>query len=190
MNHVLYLGSAFLVLISIFVIFRVIVRLDYKRKGGLTFWSVASEWLLILIWVFFTNSFLPADWPMIHVVILLQVIGWICILSGVGIFFGSFAWLGLQRSHGLKADKIMQSGPYRFTRNPQIVGFCLSMIGFTILWPTWYVLGSLLLLFVFSHAMVITEEEHLLDVHGDKYKQYCKLVPRYVGIPRKRLQST
>jgi protein-S-isoprenylcysteine O-methyltransferase Ste14 len=31
-----------------------------------------------------------------------------------------------------------------------------------------------------SHWMVITEEEHLLQVFGEEYESYCSEVPRYL----------
>jgi len=32
--------------------------------------------------------------------------------------------------------------------------------------------------------MATTEEEHLAQVFGEEYQQYCAKVPRYVGIPK------
>jgi protein-S-isoprenylcysteine O-methyltransferase Ste14 len=175
-----YLGSAFLVLIATVVILRLIVRRDYLRRGRLTPFSAASEWLLALIWVAFSYYYLPADWPAIHVELLLQVAGWLFIALGVLTLLISLAWLGLRRAHGLQNDVLMQSGPYRLSRNPQIVGFSLGMIGFVMIWPSWHMLVSLLLLALFVHLMVLTEEEHLLARHGDEYWRYCERAPRYI----------
>ena len=80
----------------------------------------------------------------------------------------------------------MQSGPYRITRNPQIVGGSLLVIGTTLLWPSWYALGWIALYGVVAHLMVITEEENLHRVFGEEYAQYCERVPRYLGQVRKQ----
>jgi len=180
-----YLGSAFLVLVAIVVIFRVIVRRDYLQRGRLTPVSSASEWLVFIIWVSFSYFHLPADWPMIHVGLILRLAGWVMVTLGVLTMLLSLAWLGLRRSHGLKADILLQSGPYRMTRNPQIVGFSLGMIGFVMVWPSWHMMMSLLLYVVLFHLMVLTEEEYLLSRYGNEYLRYCEQVPRYIGIPRK-----
>ena len=177
-----YLASALLVLIAIFVILRLVVRRDYQRRGRLTPFSAASEWLLALIWVAFSSYYLPADWPAIHVGLVLRVAGWLLIALGVLTMLYSMAWLGLRRAHGLQNDLLMQTGPYRLSRNPQIVGFALAMIGFVMIWPSWHMLVSLLLLVLFVHVMVLTEEEHLLAQFGDEYRRYCEQAARYLWI--------
>jgi protein-S-isoprenylcysteine O-methyltransferase Ste14 len=189
MQIAVYLGAAFLVLVAIVVILRVIVRRDYLQRGRLTPVSSASEWLLGVIWAAFSYVYLPADWPMIHVGLILRLAGRALVTLGVLIMIVSLAWLGLRRTHGLEADALVQSGPYRLTRNPQIVGFTLGMVGFVMLWPSWHMLVSLSLLVVLIHVMVLTEEEHLLDRHGDEYRRYCQHVPRYAGIPRRNQKA-
>lgn len=182
MHLAAYLASALLVLVAIFVILRLIVRRDYRRRGRLTPFSSASEWLLALIWVAFSYYYLPADWPAIHVSLTLQVAGWLLIALGVLATLYSMAWLGIRRAHGLQNDILMQTGPYRQTRNPQIVGFTVAMVGFVMIWPSWHMVVSLLLLALFVHLMVLTEEEHLLTRFGDAYRRYCQQVARYLWI--------
>ena len=186
MKLIVYFGSAFLVLVTIVVILRGIVRRDYLRIGRLSPLSSASEWLLGIIWASFSYFNLPDDWPQIHVSLILQSAGWAAIALGVLIILWSLAGLGLRRTHGLDADFLVKTGPYRWTRNPQIIGFSLSMIGFITLWPSWHMLVSILLLVVLLQLMVITEEEHLLARHGADYFRFCDQVPRYIGMPRRR----
>jgi protein-S-isoprenylcysteine O-methyltransferase Ste14 len=58
------------------------------------------------------------------------------------------------------------------------------VIGSAIQWPSWYALGWVLLYGAIAHMMVLTEEGHLLDVHGADYESYRKRVPRCFGLPR------
>ena len=162
MQFAVYLGSAFLVLIAIVIVLRVLVRRDYLRRGRLTPVTSASEWLLGIIWASFSYFYLPDDWPLIHVSSLLRLAGWVLVTLSVVTSLLSLAWLGLRRTHGLKADILVTSGPYRLTRNPQITGFSIGMIGFVMLWPSWHMMVSLLLLAFLVHLMVLTEEEYLL----------------------------
>ena len=141
------------------------------------------EWMLGGIWAAFSYLYLPSDWPRIHVCPVQQVAGWICIAIGVMIMATSLAWLGLRRTHGLDPAGLIQSGPYRLTRNPQLMGFGLSMIGFALLWPSPHMFVSLLLLAVLSQLMVKTEEEHLIKRHGEEYRAYCQRTPRYIRLP-------
>jgi len=184
MRLLTYWIAASLVLVATLVILRIVVRRDYLRNGKLTPVSSGLEWLLVIIWVVFSYIYLPADWPLFHINPMLRYAGWLFVVIGVLIIIISFAWLGLRRTHGLETDILIHLGPYRLTRNPQIVGFGLGMIGFIVLWPSWHMMVSIILLIVLTHLMVLTEEEHLLDVHGDEYKRYCGQVPRYVGKPK------
>jgi protein-S-isoprenylcysteine O-methyltransferase Ste14 len=46
------------------------------------------------------------------------------------------------------------------------------------LWPSWYAVEWAILYFVLIHMMILTEEEHLLNTHGEQYREYCQEVPR------------
>jgi len=185
MRLVVFIGFTLVVLAAIVVILRVVVRRDYQRKGRLTALSSLSEWALGLIWASFGYYYMPADWPNIHVGPALQITGWIFIVIASLIIILSLAWLGFHMTHGLRAEVLVQEGPYRLSRNPQAVGFCLGISGYVFLWPSWYMVMSLFLLAVLIHLMVRTEEEHLLDRHGETYRLYCEQVPRFTGIPQR-----
>lgn len=177
-------------LVAVVVILRLIVQRDYLRRGRLTPLSSAAEWLLGIIWASFSYVYLPEDWPIIQVDPTLQFAGWSLAGIGVATMLFSLGWLGLRRAHGLEVDLLLQTGPYRWTRNPQITGFIFGMIGFVMLWPSWHMLVSLLLLAVLAHVMVLTEEEHLAAVFGDEYRRYCERVPRYIGIPKQDQEAS
>jgi protein-S-isoprenylcysteine O-methyltransferase Ste14 len=83
---------------------------------------------------------------------------------------------------GQKVDVLKQSGPYRITRNPQIVACFIAVFGYVLLWPSWHTLGWVISFSVIAHMMVLTEEEHLRNIFGEKYVQYCVRVPRYIGV--------
>ena len=85
---------------------------------------------------------------------------------------------------------LRQTGFYRFSRNPQVLAFLVAMIGYGLLWPTWQHAGSVVLIAALAHMMVLTEEEHLLDVLGEEYERYCQRVPRYLRPPGERIYRT
>jgi protein-S-isoprenylcysteine O-methyltransferase Ste14 len=110
----------------------------------------------------------------------LAVIGAVAIgLLGV---VGSFAWLGILRSIGQEWNQLRTTGVYRLTRNPQLVAGTFIVIGYTILRPTWYAVGWIMLYVILTHLMVMAEEEHLSRVFGKDYDCYCAGTPRYVGL--------
>ena len=76
---------------------------------------------------------------------------------------------------------IVESGPFRLTRNPLYVGLTLVYAGFALLLNTWW---SLLLLipvwFVMHHFVVRREEAYLEQKFGQTYLDYRHRVRRYL----------
>ena len=90
--------------------------------------------------------------------------------------------LGIARSIGRGAPRLTVSGIYGRTRNPQILACGLYVLGFFILWPTWYALGWVFLYLILIYMMVPYEEEHLRRKYGREYREYCENVPRFIGL--------
>ena len=190
MRVVVYIISAFLLVIAASLVFRIFVRRDYQRKGRLTLLSGFLELLIWALYMGFPYIYNPPEWALfwsrdVPVDTPLRVIGVICIVLGLASAFGTMFWFGLRRAFGLEVNALKQTGPYRVTRNPQIVGGSLLVIGSAVLWPSWYALGWVVLYAVVAHMMVLTEEEHLQKAYGDEYRQYCQQVPRYIGLLKK-----
>jgi protein-S-isoprenylcysteine O-methyltransferase Ste14 len=174
-----FLGAA----VGIVVILRVPVRGDYLTYGRLRPGTVLLEYVMVLIWVAFGWANLPSGWPATLVGPFAKVLGWIGMVAGLLVLATAMLGLGIGRSHGIPKGGIQKHGLYRVTRNPQILGFWIFMLGFTILWPTWRTYGTLFLLAVLSHGMVLTEEEFLRQREAEDYEAFCREVPRYLGFP-------
>ena len=178
-----YLVYALLLVGAAWLVFRVIVRRDYLRKGRLTPLSSALELLVCVLYAGFSALYLPRSWPQVHVGAVGALLGWTLLGLGFGIGLGAMFVFGVGRAFGLVTDELKQSGPYRFSRNPQLVCFGAAMAGAAILWPSWYALGWLLLFGPVFHPMVLSEEEYLQVQFGDVYRDYCRQAPRYLPIP-------
>ena len=192
MQLFVYLISAFLLVVGAFVIFRIFVRRDYQQKGQLTPFSGFLELLIWFLFFSFPYTYNPPEWPWEqdpHISLVLSVIGWSTIAVGAAIAFPAMLWLGLSRTMGREVNVLKQTGFYRVTRNPQIVGGALLVAGSAMLWPSWYALGWVILYAVVAHTMVLTEEEHLDKVYSEEYLRYCKRTPRYIGLPKSRPQE-
>lgn len=183
---ILYLGALTALLISTYLVFRVLVRRDYQRQGRLTLLSSVLELIVWLAYMAFPYLYNPPCWPYVWVCEspmhpFMRFVGYILIIHGAVVGFGSMAWLGLGRSFGRNVSDLHHSGPYKYTRNPQLLGGLLMVLGVAVLWPSWYALGWVGLWGLMSQLMVLSEEEHLKAVYGDEYSQYCTRVPRYFG---------
>ena len=171
-----------------FLVFRVIVRSDYLQNGRASAVSALLELLICIAYMAFPFTYLPYDWyllPTAGVPAARKVIAFS--LLGVGLaltLFSMFLILGIKRAMGWKVDQLITSGTYQYSRNPQLVSFALVIFGVVVFWPSWYHLGWIALYGVVFHLMVITEEEHLDNIYQETYFNYCKRVPRYIGIPK------
>jgi len=77
---------------------------------------------------------------------------------------------------------IVDSGPYRFTRNPMYVGLTLLYLGVAAwvntLWPVIFLPVVLIVI----HKVVVEKEERYLErKFGETYHRYRAQVPRWIG---------
>ncbi len=191
MEKVVYFVAAALLIAAAFVIFRVLARRDYQRKGRLTLGSSLLELFVWSLYMAFPYLFNPPHWvsfwsSAVPAAPMMRRIGVFCIVAGFVAAFGTMFWFGVRRAFGLRVSGLIQRGPYRVTRNPQLLGGSLLVLGTFVLWPSWYAAGWVGLYAVVGHFMVVTEEEHLLRVLGEEYARYCRSVPRYIGMRGRR----
>lgn len=161
------------------IVLRLFVRRDYLKRGRLSAVVATLQALLWFVYGGFPTMYLADDWPAVHVSPPVHVAGLALIVVGLSFLLVGIARLGLPRSLGCGGKQLEQTGLYRRTRNPQALACGLYVLGFSILWPSWYAAGWAILFVVLIHVMIITEEEHLRRVHGEPYRHYQQEVPRY-----------
>ncbi|MGI8480757.1 MAG: methyltransferase family protein, partial [Chthoniobacterales bacterium] len=73
------------------------------------------------------------------------------------------------------ATTIVQSGPFRFSRNPLYVGLTLLYTGLAMLLNTWWSLLLLVPVSLVMHFLVVRREEaYLARKFGETYLDYCR----------------
>jgi len=76
---------------------------------------------------------------------------------------------------------IVDSGPYRFSRNPLYVSLTLIYSGLTLAFDTWWGFILLLPVLIVMHLGVIRREERYLEgKFGESYRRYRARVRRYL----------
>ena len=75
---------------------------------------------------------------------------------------------------------LMTDGPYRFTRNPMLVGIYIYDIGVLIWLQSWWPIAVFAVEVILLTLQVHSEEKRLEDDFGQEYKDYKKNVPRYL----------
>jgi protein-S-isoprenylcysteine O-methyltransferase Ste14 len=157
------------------------LRREYRRRGKLGWFGSLIHVLVYAAHGMFCGVLLFGP----QGIAVLSPLAWIGIplmVLGVGItiyamdLFRTFSrWVG-NRTPGLQTG-----GLYRYSRNPQFVGYGLLILGCVLAWwNTWAWLGMLsYCILVYGVARV--EEEHLTRVYGETYREYCARVPRFLG---------
>ena len=107
-------------------------------------------------------------------------VGLVICLIGVLATILIMARFGFGTSTGQLPPGLQITGPYKITRNPQLIAYTLALVGAGILFPSIETLAWILLFVAIAYLMVITEEEHLLKLFGQDYQEYCQDVPRYI----------
>jgi protein-S-isoprenylcysteine O-methyltransferase Ste14 len=185
MKPAVYLLLAFLLLLFAYLVFRRLVRREYRDRGRLGPISSILQLLVFLGYFFFPYLFYLPEWAYFWliddpVMRPFQLIGLILISLGFIVAFGTMAWFGIGKAFSLKVEGISRQGPYKISRNPQILGGYLLVIGTAVQRPSLYALGWVLIYTLIAHWMILTEEEHLSRLFGEEYQRYCSQVPRYL----------
>jgi protein-S-isoprenylcysteine O-methyltransferase Ste14 len=81
----------------------------------------------------------------------------------------------------LPTTTIVETGPYRFTRNPIYLGMVLGLIGLAISFNSLWLLMMLVpFALVIRYGVITREEAYLERKFGDVYRRYCALVRRWL----------
>jgi protein-S-isoprenylcysteine O-methyltransferase Ste14 len=176
------ISSIFLIVLG-FIVFRVIVRREYKSKGKLNWVGSTSEFVIFALHINFSYSFLNVSWPWwpdMPENQIQKIAGISLFTLGLILTVLSMGYLGFKKAFGVNTDGLRNTGVYSYSRNPQMVFYTVLVLSVAILWLSWYAVVWFILYLIIGHFMVKTEEEHLENVYGESYKQYCQEVPRYL----------
>jgi protein-S-isoprenylcysteine O-methyltransferase Ste14 len=94
-----------------------------------------------------------------------------------GFFLLGIAWPVLHAAQA--AHRLATSGPYRYVRHPQYVGFIVIMFGFLLQWPTILTLLMFPLLTVMYVRLARHEEAEARWAFGEAYGAYAAVTPAW-----------
>jgi len=109
------------------------------------------------------------------------VVGAVGIAVAFAVLSESGVDLGEDATEGHE-DELRTDGLYRYTRNPQNVGYVLLFATYAVLANSPLVGAFAVAFAVFSLLQVLAEAAWLRDTYGDAYEAYCARVPRFVGL--------
>ena len=132
--------------------------------------GLALNWLVPL-------PFLPADLPAgglgaMVFFFALALVAWAIV---------TIARAGSNVPTNLPTTTIVETGPYRFTRNPIYLGMCLGLIGLAIAFDNlWLLMMLVSFALVIRYGVVAREEAYLERKFGDVYRGYRSRVRRWL----------
>lgn len=162
------------------------VERDYEERGRLSPGASTAGWTLYILHAVATLSAARRSSETSRKVGEPPVaVGSIVALLGSVLYTTSVRQFGsVDQVSGREAGELVTSGPYRFSRNPQIIGWALSLGGISLASRSRRALLLVAAFFVVHELYLPVEERHLERTFGEEYRSYLREVPRYLGLPR------
>ena len=77
-------------------------------------------------------------------------------------------------------ERIVESGPYRYVRNPMYLGHLIFFLGLALVLDSWIALAVFAFHAVWFDLRVRDDEKRLLELFGEPYLRYCGRVKRWI----------
>ena len=116
--------------------------------------------------------------------VLRQVVGVVLIVIGLILSIAvmrAFGAVGTPVTPWRQTTRLVSTGPYRYTRNPDYIGQTLIYAGIAIVGNSWWPIFLLpLVLVIVQRGVVRREERYLEEKFGDEYREYMARVRRWL----------
>ncbi len=121
-------------------------------------------------------------WPLPLNPMAAQVIGGSVGLVGFVVYLTArVQFRSFRLAWGLETNQLVTAGIYKFSRNPQMMGWVLFLVGVGLALKSGAALLLVLILFVGVLTWLPVEERFLEQRFGEQYRQYRDSVPRFIG---------
>jgi protein-S-isoprenylcysteine O-methyltransferase Ste14 len=179
------LGAGCFLLGGILALWRAPSELSQKGRISVptflaAFIAYAGLWLSLFVAAWYSY------WPIPIPDDAASAIGAFLAFSGAAVYLaGRLQFRSSRLAWGLATDRLVTTGIYRYSRNPQLLGWGLFSLGIAVLGQSGAALLLAALLWVSTHVSVRIEERALERRYGAVYEEFKSSVPRYLGMPRK-----
>ena len=161
-----------------------VIRRDFHRQGHLSRTASALAYGLYLVHALLM---LYLSWQHVWLLPIDPAAAWSlgALMLGLGgwlFVYGVASCASPARVSGRRVDRLVTTGAYRYSRNPQNVGWVLVSIGVALMGRSGAALALLVPFAITIHAYLVRIEEPLLErTFGGAYRHYRATVPRYLG---------
>ncbi|HEX6632643.1 MAG TPA: isoprenylcysteine carboxylmethyltransferase family protein [Usitatibacter sp.] len=99
-----------------------------------------------------------------------------------------YKWVGIYRTRlggggpgiSVPPDRIVDTGPYRWNRNPMYSGHLIYLAGVALALGSWIAAAVFALHLFWFDRRVKEDEVRLAERFGDAYRDYCRRVKRWI----------
>ncbi len=119
-------------------------------------------------------------------------LGWFLMVAGLAITVMAQMQMGSSWRIGIDSDAtpLVTEGLFRYVRNPIFTSMLLTLGGLVLLTPAWVSLALWLATALVIAIQVRLEEQHLLALHGQVYRDYAQRAGRFIpGVGKLRTES-
>lgn len=177
----------------VLLIIMVIIRSVQLKKLGIKAFKfgemdkkdfIIPPFALLLFYLIFSNAF---HLPQLGTKLFKnEFVGWIgVVLCLLGLFLFLYSLISFGKSFRVGIDEdnpgsLITTGAFAISRNPIYTAFGLILLGEFLIYPNWILLLYLLVGCWLFNRQILLEEQSLMKIYGEEYKQYCKKVRRYL----------
>jgi len=154
-----------------------------KGKSNKVNLLILNSTLLYLL-TYFCIFFNPVHlfWIQVLEINVIKVIG--LILVTLAFVLGISSLIAMRDSWrvGIRPEQktdLIVNGNFTFSRNPYFLSYDLMFLGIFLVYPTLVYFIFYIVFITIVHAMILDEEKHLIEQHGDVYRNYKNSVHRY-----------
>jgi protein-S-isoprenylcysteine O-methyltransferase Ste14 len=162
------------------------VRHDFLRTGRLSSFTNGVLWISYTGYVgVILYTARNGHWVLPNTIVGTTPAGIVLILTGAVITAMGIRGAGvLYDVLGRTADVLIRAGVYRWSRNPQFVGWVLSLIGLGVVTRSSLALLQVGLFAAMLHGYVVyVKEPYMRQTCGNRFTSYRDETPRYIGLP-------
>jgi len=180
------------ILMTLWAIFAVYVFLEVKKtyvRNGMFTNKLLQGWFTM--WGTYISALVLSSWygvwliPISRIVALIS--GFALISGGVILLvIGIIEFRTLRRSCAQDTSKLITSGIYKWSRNPQFIGCLLYLVGIALAGRSMFAfaLTAVASIIIYWYTVYLAEP-YLERLYGEEYRLYKQRTSRWIGIPIK-----
>lgn len=156
-----------------------------QKSAHKSIWQTTDAMIIIVLILGFIFNNYVYSFSGIHISNIFRYgAGGLFLLSGLFLVIRAkmeFSNLKQPSGPGEPTTKIVDSGIFKYSRNPLYLGILITFVGIGVSFVNlWYIILSVPLGLVIHYVLVLPEERYLSELFGEEYESYTTRVRRWL----------